>query len=133
MEFAIALPFLAIIVFGTIDLGRAYLAWLKVKNAAREGAAYAQLHPGRLQPNGPNCADPDNIQWHARAEAGGDTSLRVFVNPSPAGGCADSGPAPGQDVTVTTEKDFTLLTPIVQRLVGNPVRVRASVKVTVQG
>ncbi|MER3414581.1 MAG: hypothetical protein C4346_19745, partial [Chloroflexota bacterium] len=57
--FALTLPLLAILVFGTVDLGRAYLTWVRVKNAAREGAAYAQTHP--YQQTKAQCPDPDNV------------------------------------------------------------------------
>jgi Flp pilus assembly protein TadG len=135
VEFAIALPLLAIVVFGTIDLGRAYLTWVRVKNAAREGAAYAQFFPGRVAPTGGGCADPDNITYRARAE-GDDTGIAVTVTgPSgPITGCTSTGPVnPGQPVTVTASKNFGLITPLVQAIVGSSVNVRASVTATVQG
>lgn len=139
MEFAIALPLLAIVVFGTIDLGRAYLTWVRVKNAAREGAAYAQFFPGRVTPSGGGCADPDNITYRARAESGNDSGITIAVKTSSGQqitGCTTSGsglPQPGNPVTVTATKRFGLITPIVQSLVGSNIDVRASVTVTVQG
>src|SRR5207302_4290657 len=42
VEFALVLPFVVIIALGTIDLGRAYQLQNRLKNAAREGAAFAQ-------------------------------------------------------------------------------------------
>ena len=38
VEFALLLPFLALLVCGVIDLGRWFSAWNETKNAAREGA-----------------------------------------------------------------------------------------------
>lgn len=139
VEFALALPLLAILVFGTIDLGRAYLTWVRVKNAAREGAAYAQYFPGRVAPVGSACADPDNITHRARAEGSNDTAITVSVRKqdgSQLTGCSTSGsglPSPGESVTVTATKPFTVITPIVQVIVGSPVNVRASVTVEVLG
>lgn len=45
IEFALLLPFLTIMVFGMIDLGRAYHYKSRVTNIAREGANYAQYYP----------------------------------------------------------------------------------------
>jgi Flp pilus assembly protein TadG len=40
VELALTLPILALLVMGTLDLGRAYFMKLTVENAAREGAYY---------------------------------------------------------------------------------------------
>jgi hypothetical protein len=45
VEFALIFPFLAIIIFGIIDLGRATYYYSALQNAAREGARYAIVHP----------------------------------------------------------------------------------------
>ncbi len=45
LEFALVLPFLAIIVFGALDLGRVFFASIGLTNAAREGARYLTMHP----------------------------------------------------------------------------------------
>jgi Flp pilus assembly protein TadG len=136
VEFALALPFLAIIAFGTIDLGRAYLTWVQVKNAAREGAQYAQTHPYSQKPANADCANPDNVEYRARADSSNSTALTVTVTPAtPDGtGCqldATSWPAAGSDVTVTVSRAFTVFTPLVSAVTG-PITVRASVTEAVQ-
>ncbi len=45
VEFALILPLLVMIIFGTLDLGRAFFATITITNAAREGARYGILHP----------------------------------------------------------------------------------------
>jgi Flp pilus assembly protein TadG len=134
VEFALLLPLIAIVVFGTIDLGRAYLLWNQVKNAAREGAAYAQVHPNEQSPNGGSCADPDNIRYRARSEGGSASSnFTVTVSPAAAGGCdPNNPPAAGTNMTVTVRSSLNLLTPLVSQIVGNPLDVKASVTVVSQ-
>jgi hypothetical protein len=44
IEFALLLPLLILIVFGTVDLGRAFFVSITLSNAAREGARYAVLN-----------------------------------------------------------------------------------------
>jgi Flp pilus assembly protein TadG len=135
VEFALVLPLLAIITFGTIDLGRAYLMWVQVKNAAHEGANYAQTHPNAQLPASSECANPDNVQYRARVDSSGSTALNVVTTPStPDGtGCQldIAGPASGSSVTVTVDRSFTLYTPLVAGITG-PITVRASVTQAVQ-
>ena len=45
IEFAVMLPVMAILLFGVIDLGRAYHVKNQLKNAAREGAIYGRPIP----------------------------------------------------------------------------------------
>src|SRR5688572_2478959 len=69
VEFALLLPFLAILVCGVIDIGRFYGAWNEAKNAAREGAFYGQTFPNRQRPNG-TCVAPNNIEDRVKQELG---------------------------------------------------------------
>ena len=45
VEFAIILPLLLLIVFGAVDLGRLFHAYITISNAAREGARYGIIYP----------------------------------------------------------------------------------------
>jgi Flp pilus assembly protein TadG len=138
VEFALFFPLVALICLGMVDLGRAYMTVNQVKNAAREGATHAQTHPLALA--GTDCTIPDSAQWHARNEAGsGGASLDVAVS-TPNGvfessdlGCAPSSAAAvsGDDITVTVSKPFTILTPLLRAVTGNPT-IRSSVTVRVQ-
>jgi Flp pilus assembly protein TadG len=138
VEFAIILPLLALVSLGTVDLGRAYMTVNQVKNAAREGAVYAQTHPARLA--GTACTTPDSAQWYARNEAGSAGAGFAVQVSTPAGtftssdiGCAPLSAAAtsGQDVTVVVSTPFAVLTPLVRAVTGNPT-IRASVTVRVQ-
>lgn len=138
VEFAILLPLVALIGFGAVDVGRAFRAVNEVRNAAREGAAYAQLSPSRLA--GAGCTSPDTAQWHVRNEGGSAaTSLAVeVVTPAGTFRSTDAGCSPlsaaafsGENVTVTVSRPFKVLTPLVSAVTGNPT-IRSSVTVRVQ-
>ena len=138
VEFAIVLPLLALVAFGTVDLGRAYRTLNQVKNAAREGAVYAQTHPTRLA--GEGCTSPDSTQWHVRNEAGSAGADFAVEVTTPGGtfsssdiGCAPFGATAtsGQNITVTVSTSLAVLTPLVRVLTGNPT-IRSSVTVRVQ-
>jgi Flp pilus assembly protein TadG len=138
VEFAVVLPLLALICFGTVDLGRAYARVNQVKNAAREAAFHAQTNPARLA--GVGCTTPDSAQWFARNEAGSaGTGFDVEVS-TPAGTftSADSGCAPssaaavsGEEITVTVSTPFSVLTPLVEAVTGE-MTIRSRVTVRVQ-
>lgn len=76
VEFALILPILLLIVFGILDLGRAYFVTIAIQNATREGARQATRDPG--------ISDADIIAL-VRAEAagsgldvGGDLTVSVI-------------------------------------------------------
>jgi len=45
VEFALLLPILVLIVFGVLELGRAFFAFIAITNAAREGARVFTFRP----------------------------------------------------------------------------------------
>lgn len=136
LEFALVFPLLAMLVLGTVDVGRAYITWNQAKNAAREGAAYAQLYPNRPVPAAGECADPDNVRYRAQAESGtafSITTQRVDVAPAVTlGVClppsSPSAVLPGAEVKVTASRPFAPLTPFID--LGS---ISADVTVVVQG
>jgi hypothetical protein len=136
VEFALVFPVLAMLVLGTVDAGRAYITWNQAKNAAREGASYAQLYPNRPVPGPGECADPDNVRYRAQAESGTEFSIsteRVDVAPAvtlnaclPAS--SPTAVRPGDEVRVTASRSFAPLTPFIH--LGS---ITADVTVVVQG
>jgi hypothetical protein len=48
VELTMVLPFLFIILFGALDLGRVFFASINLTNAAREGVRFLTLHPDDL-------------------------------------------------------------------------------------
>lgn len=106
VEFAIVLPLLLLILFGAIDLGRAFHAAITIANAAREGARYIALHPDEIA-NG-------RYQAVLEAQGGGITITTADVDVS----CPDTEPPPGgcdrmQTVRVTVRYTFNLMIPFI--------------------
>jgi Flp pilus assembly protein TadG len=137
VEFALLLPLLALLGLGTVDVGRAFRTVNEVKNAAREAAAFAQVHPTLLA--GAGCTTPASAQWHARNEGGASGSAFAVDVTTPSGtfSSADAGCGPfsaaatsGQVITVTVSTPFSILTPLVRSVTGNPT-IRSSVTVRV--
>lgn len=99
VELAIVLPLLVLIVFGVLDLGRAFHAAIVITNAARVGARYGILSPG----------DPNGIITVTQAEAQGsgidltDTTLSAIEVTCPEG-CGSDLP-----IRVTVTYQFKLI------------------------
>lgn len=91
VEFALILPLLVLLLFGIIEFGQAYNAYITVTHAAREGARLAAV--GKY----------DEAMVRARAGYIGD---RVTITKSPA------NPTPGSTVTVTVSYPFSLNIPL---------------------
>ncbi len=146
VEFALLLPFLAMLVCGTIDLGRWYSAWNETKNAAREGALYGQTFPNQQDDYGGACASPNNIKARTRQELGfspSDTKFVVTVTHklpanatwlSSGSGCppTTNPVALGEEIRVQVTRDVPLITPIVSNLLAG-VKIKAEVIATVLG
>jgi Flp pilus assembly protein TadG len=141
IELAIMLPVLTLLVFGTVDLGRAYQLKNELKNAAREGAAYAQVYPDRQVASSGTCQNPANIRFRAQNElSDGGTGFTIQASPpnsstpGPLTGCETvSGYDPGEEITITASKDFDVITPFVGIITGDPIDVTESVTVVIQG
>lgn len=95
VEFALVLPLLLLIVFATIDFGRALNAQIVLTQAAREGVRLAAL-------GGSQAA----VVSRTQAAATGLSPVTVTINGCPPG----AGPA--ADAVVSVSYPFSFVTPI---------------------
>ena len=111
-----------VIMMGLLDLGRVYYTFVILEDAAGEGAVYLSIDPNCPQ-SSPTCPNPNNAAWRIYESSGDIVNFddplqtRIFVeypfddvNP----GVRDIG----EEVKVTIERDFDLLTPFVQGIAG---------------
>ena len=136
VEFALLLPFIALIVFGTVDLSRGFTQQNRLKNASREGAAVARLRPNQL-----TCAG--GIKEQVESEDAGLASLSgwsvTVLRESGASvpqSCASPLPAglkvpAGETVIVRVTANLPLASPFVGIVTGDPIRQRAETRVVV--
>lgn len=134
VEFAICLPLLTILASGVMDLGRVFVLQEGLRNAVRESAAYAALHPGQQQAGSGACADPANATWRGTNEGKADTSVTFTYVPSVActtdpNTLAAANLAPGQPLRVKATRTMHTLMP----LYAGDLKVSASVCVAVAG
>lgn len=119
VEFALVLPFLAVLALGTVDLGRAFQLKNRLTNAAREGAIYGQFHP----------CDTQAIQQAVDDEDPKISTLNGYTRTVTVSGCP--GGASG-NLTVTASSNMTVLTPFVSAITGKSVTVSGKSTVAVQ-
>ena len=141
IEFALVLPLLAILVFGTVDLARAYELENRLKNAAREGGRLAQNAPQQVVADAATgCGGaPDNVTYAAtHEESGAANNFTVTVTNettnAPINGCTPGHSLPGGTrVQVKVSAPLHLLTPFISNMAGSPVTVNGTYEVVVQG
>jgi Flp pilus assembly protein TadG len=100
VEFAFASMVFLLIVFGTIDFGRAIFVAAELHNAAREGARYGKIKP----------ADTAGIRTAALNKSTGTGLTSGNIGVSCTGACKS-----GDTLTVTTQVQFQAIT---QSLLG---------------
>jgi Flp pilus assembly protein TadG len=139
LEFALILPFLATLVFGGIDLGRAFSLQNRLTNMAREGAMYAQFFPARVisASASDNCA-VQSITSRAMGEDPSLSDVSVTVTDLTTGtsitGCDATTVAAGDRIEIkVSETHFQPLTPLVRVLSGSNKTVSGSIQVVAQG
>lgn len=125
VEFALVLPFFALLLFGIIDLGRYVYTANTLNNAAREGARSATV--GYWVTTCPTATDRGRcavMEAEKAAMAVLSPSATAVCKRAPVGGgepvtrnCV--GTRPDDFVEVTVEAEFTLVTPLVAQLLGS--------------
>jgi Flp pilus assembly protein TadG len=98
IEMALVLPFLVMLIFGIVDLGRAFMTEILLTNAAREGSRVAQLTR--------DAADLGNVTTRAQAAAELDPTTSATVTIAPSTGCTAAATT---EVTVTVSTSFNWL------------------------
>jgi Flp pilus assembly protein TadG len=121
-EFAITIPFVLLLVLFGVDFGRVFLGWLTLSNATREAANFAAMNPSA---------------WTAPANLSVQAAYTNLVrNEAAQVNCALQSPIPpptfpsgtgiGEPVVVKITCAFSLITPVISRLIGSPLSVSAT-------
>lgn len=100
VETALVLPLVILIVFGTIEFGRVFNAYLIVSNASREGARAAAV--------GKSNAEINTLVTDKASTLG---TVTVTINPS-------GSRTYGNEVTVTVNHNLNLIVPIIKTIIA---------------
>ena len=136
VEFALLLPILLLLLVVAIDFGRLFATFVAVNNAAREGAAFAGLHPTQFTST--DNADPENVTYRARQEVENPSDTRFTAvtvaaptcNPAPCPTVLGTGG--GKTIRVSVSTNFTFFTPMVTAIFGSSIQLSASATAIVQ-
>jgi len=121
-EFALTLPMALLMILFGLDFGRVFLGWVALNQAAREAANYAAMNPAAW-------TLPYNLSVQAEyarlvtTEASNINCALVTPVPDPS---FPSGTAIGAPVVVELDCGFSLITPMIGAITGNPIPVSAS-------
>lgn len=134
-EFALLAPVMVLLVMGVVDLARGYQMQIRLENAAREGAAFAQIYP-----NDVTCGLWGTIVEHALSEDvdmpgtvrvfGEDASGNLTVSVT---GCGSDVVESGERVLVEVSQSFDVITPMIEDIVGSEIRLTGSAEIEAQG
>ncbi|HEY7941478.1 MAG TPA: PKD domain-containing protein [Candidatus Limnocylindrales bacterium] len=134
VEFAIILPVFALLMLIAIDVGRLFLSYIDVSNAAREGAAYAAGNPtdtaGILTAATQETNSQNQPGQHAftLTTACTDSSGTTIACSTAAGGAGA-----GNRVVVTVREPFTFFTPLINTFFGNNLAMSTTASSAVLG
>ena len=111
VEFALAIAVFMLLVLGTFDMARAYLAYTVVANAAREASRYGAVHVGEAG-------------WMTAAIQAG-TDLAVGLDTAALSLTAGTQTIDALPyITISGTYRFHSLTPLVGALMGDPINIR---------
>jgi len=117
VELALTLPPILLMLLAVMELGRAFLIYSEVSNAAREGARYGMVHPG----------DSAAIVEAARSRLAVVPADRISVAVG-----YDMEPIFGELVIVTTTHDLAMVTPLISDFIG-PLHIEMVAARTIMG
>ena len=132
VEFALIVPVSLLLMGSALDLGRLFYTRVSLENAAREGAFYGSTNPRCDTAARSLCDDPDTAEWRVVNEATGLGSLNIVFS------CTNGGTpvallscAAGDMYEATVSTNFTLVTPLLEPLLGTSMTLEASASAVV--
>jgi hypothetical protein len=122
VEFAISFPVVMLMILFGVDFGRVFLGWVTLTNAVREAANFAAINPSAWDlPGSPNARAEFARLINAESADINCTLPATLPDPS-----FPNGKELGSPAIVAITCEFSLITPIIGNLLGNPLDVSAS-------
>ena len=129
VEFAISFPVVMLMVLFGVDFGRVFLGWVTLTNAVREGANFAAMQPDSWSSPGSPTAQAEFARLiNAETDEINCTLPATLPNP-----VFPFGTDVGSPAVVSITCQFTLITPLIGGIVGNPLDVSASASFPIRG
>jgi Flp pilus assembly protein TadG len=122
-EFALVVPLMLLLVLFGIDFGRVFLGWVDLNNVVREAANFAAQNPDAWSTVNPNTDAQTEYAWLVTADAAGINCALPTTIPAPT---FPNGTGIGNPALVNITCNFSLITPLIGNVIGNPVHVSSS-------
>ena len=157
VEFALILPVFLVLTLGVVDMARVFTSYISLTNGVSNAAIYAGqggflrwCAPGGLATNIPCPAgtlpanssnnNPDNIAYQLQTESTGLALSGITMSPPSCtlvlGGtlenCTSTAANAYNQVKVSATYNLSLLTPLMNSLLGGPIHLTASTTAAVQ-
>jgi Flp pilus assembly protein TadG len=120
-EFALTVPMALLMILFGLDFGRVFLGWVALNNATREAANYAALNPKAWSTELNLAVQAEYARLVTTETSNINCTLTSVAAPQ-----FPSGTGIGSPAVVAFQCRFQLVTPVISRLLGNPVTVSAS-------
>ena len=129
VEFAISFPVVMLMILFGVDFGRVFLGWVTLTNAVREAANFAAMKPDAWSAPGSPTARAEFARLiNAESDEINCTLPAVLPNP-----VFPNGTDVGSPAVVSITCQFSLITPLIGGIVGNPLNVSASASFPIRG
>ena len=129
VEFSISFPVVMLMVLFGVDFGRVFLGWITLTNAVREAANFAAMKPDAWTGAGSPTARAEFARLiNAETDEINCTLPAVLPNP-----VFPNGTDIGSPAVVSITCKFSLITPLIGGIVGNPLNVSASASFPIRG
>ena len=129
VEFAISFPVVMFMILFGVDFGRVFLGWVTLTNAVREAANFAAMQPDSWNSPG----SPTARAEYARLINVETDEINCTMPATLPGPAFPNGTDVGSPAVVAITCQFTLFTPLIGNVVGNPVSVSASASFPIRG
>lgn len=109
VEFAFSAVFILLLLVGVVDLGRAFFAYMTLRDAAQEGALYGATYPN----------DIEGIKNRVRGTAKFPVDLTDPVNVTIADPIILGNACAGNALKIQVTYNFTITTPFLGMIIGS--------------
>jgi hypothetical protein len=121
-EFSLTVPMALLMILFGLDFGRVFLGWVALNSAAREAANYAAMNPTAWTlPYNLDVQDEYTRLVQTEASNINCTLMSPIASPT-----FPSGTGIGAPASVVLTCQFSLITPFIALITGNPIPVSAS-------
>ena len=129
VEFSISFPVVMFMILFGVDFGRVFLGWVTLTNAVREAANFAAIQPDAWGTPGSPTGQAEFARLINAETAEINCTLPATL-PDPV---FPNGTDIGSPAVVSITCQFSLITPLIGNVVGNPVNVSASASFPIRG